>query len=42
MSTIPLRAELLAVIGLPCPYCGQTVHGAGSVAANANTVALPN
>jgi hypothetical protein len=26
MSTIPLRAELLAVIGSPCPYCGQTMQ----------------
>jgi len=26
MSTIPLSAELLAVIGSPCPYCGQTMQ----------------
>jgi 5-methylcytosine-specific restriction endonuclease McrA len=26
MSTIPHRAELLAVIGSPCPYCGQTMQ----------------
>ena len=26
MSTIPYRAELLAVIGSPCPYCGQTMQ----------------
>ena len=26
MSTIPYRAELLAVIGAPCPYCGQTMQ----------------
>src|ERR1700722_617904 len=26
MSTIPHRAKLLAVIGSPCPYCGQTMQ----------------
>jgi 5-methylcytosine-specific restriction endonuclease McrA len=26
MSTIPISAELLAVIGSPCPYCGQTMQ----------------
>ena len=26
MSTIPHRAEQLAVIGSPCPYCGQTMQ----------------
>jgi len=26
MSTIPLRAELLAVIGSPCSYCGPTMR----------------
>jgi 5-methylcytosine-specific restriction endonuclease McrA len=26
MSTIPHRAELLAVIGAPCPYCGQAMQ----------------
>ena len=26
MSTIPHSALLLAVIGSPCPYCGQTMH----------------
>jgi 5-methylcytosine-specific restriction endonuclease McrA len=26
MSTIPHRAELLAVIGSPCPDCGQTMQ----------------
>jgi 5-methylcytosine-specific restriction endonuclease McrA len=26
MSTIPHSAELLAVIGTPCPYCGQTMQ----------------
>jgi 5-methylcytosine-specific restriction endonuclease McrA len=26
MSTIPLSAELLAVIGSRCPYCGQTMQ----------------
>jgi 5-methylcytosine-specific restriction endonuclease McrA len=26
MSTIPLSAKRLAVIGSPCPYCGQTMQ----------------
>jgi 5-methylcytosine-specific restriction endonuclease McrA len=26
MSTVPLRANLVAVIGSPCPYCGQTMQ----------------
>jgi 5-methylcytosine-specific restriction endonuclease McrA len=26
MSTIPQRALLLAVLGAPCPYCGQTMQ----------------
>jgi hypothetical protein len=26
MSTIPLSAELLAVIGSPCPYYGQAMQ----------------
>ena len=26
MFTTPLRTELLAIIGSPCPYCGQTMQ----------------
>ena len=30
MSTIPHSALLLAVIGSPCPYCGQTMWSAAA------------